>query len=63
MARTRKDRPYRLGGKRTRYYISPKGHAKFTKQCRRKARGKADQELRKGIEPEPKYAVEEEYYD
>lgn len=63
MSRTRKDRPYELGGQRHRYYASEKGHAKFTRSCRRIARAKAETALRKGAEPEPKYPVEEEYFD
>ena len=63
MSRTDKDKPYRLGGKRTQYWCSLGGHAEFTRQCRRRARLKAKAQLRKGIEPEPRYPVEEEYFD
>ena len=51
------------GGHRGKYFISDKNHSKFAKQCRRSARAKAEQALRNGIEPEPKYPVEKEYYD
>lgn len=51
------------GGHRGGYYISNKNHAEFTRQCRKSARAKAKQALRKGEEPQPRYAVETLYYD
>lgn len=63
VSRTTKDRPYRLGGQRRKYYISEKHHAQFTRDCRRRARAQASQAIRTGKEPEPRYPVEKEYYD
>lgn len=51
------------GGHRGGYYVSNKSHAEFARQCRRSARAKAKQALRRGHEPEPTYPVEREYYD
>lgn len=63
MSRTDKDAPYRLGGKRRRYYTSEKWHAWFTRECRRQARARASTAMRTGREPEPRYPVERSYYD
>ena len=63
MSRTVKDWPGELGGKRHRYYTSPKQHSWFTRMCRRTARSKANQELRKGLEPMRVYPIEKAYYD
>lgn len=63
MSNTFKDRPYWLGGKRTKYWIASTGHAEFKRQCQRKKRAKVRDALVKGETPEPKYAVEFEYFD
>lgn len=51
------------GGHPTKYYISDEGHTEFARHCRRSARAKAKQALRRGYDPEPKYPVETEYFD
>lgn len=51
------------GGHRGHWAINSKNHAEFARQCRRSARAKAKHALRKGEEPEPRYAVETLYYD
>jgi hypothetical protein len=63
MSRTDKDLPWRMGGKRTRYWVSPKHHAWFTTNCRRRARRAANSDVRRGVEPSPKMPVEYEYFD
>ena len=63
MSRTHKDKPWSLGGKRTRYYISPKGHSAFKATIRRNVRAKERNAIARGAEPEPRYPVEKEYFD
>ena len=63
MSRTHKDAPYELGGHRHKYCTGVNYHAWFTRQCRRAARAKAKDDLRKGREPQPVYPVESGYYD
>lgn len=63
MSRTFKDKPYRLGGQRHPYYCTDDRHAAFTRQCRRRARRRANMQLHTGIEPPPKYPCQYEYWD
>lgn len=73
MSRTTKDIPWTILKERGimfggdsyphKYYISPKHHAWFTKQCRKKSRRAAKQELRRGQEPQPKSKFAKLYYD
>lgn len=51
------------GGHRSGYYVSDGHHAEFARQCRRSARAKAKQALRRGVEPEPIYPIERVWYD
>ena len=63
MSRTVKDRPWSLGGDKHKYWVTPTGHAKFTRQCHQMARTQAKRDLRRGVEPSPVYPVEREYFD
>ncbi|MDL2297969.1 hypothetical protein LJC40_02310 [Synergistaceae bacterium OttesenSCG-928-D05] len=49
--------------KRHKYWISSRGHAKFTKCCRKSVRARAKNDLCHGREPQPRYSVESSYFD
>lgn len=51
------------GGHPNKFYINNRGHSSFAKQCSRRARRKATQDLQRGQEPQPTYPVEREYFD
>ena len=56
MSRTKKDMSHRVTGVWThRYYVSPKGHAKFTKMCRRIVRRRQKLDLKRYGELMPDY--------
>lgn len=66
MSRTWKDRPYRLGGKRHKYYIanSHGSHGKFTRLMRRLTRAFLKREVR--MDPDSaqeKSHYQKDYYD
>lgn len=64
MAHTDKDQPWRITGVwRHRYWTSPRGHAKWKRGCRRISRAKARNDLIRGREPQPRYAVNFAYFD
>ena len=64
MSRTKKDRPFRVTGIWThRYLISSRGHAKFTKSCRKRLRAKQKNDLCRYGESMPDYSISHEYYD
>lgn len=63
MSNTFKDKPYEMGGQRHKYYITERWHAWFTRDCRRKARAQAKNDLRHDREPQPVYPIESAYYD
>ena len=63
MSRTDKDAPYRFGGSRHRYWITERGHAEFTRQCRRRVRRAAHMALQRGDEPAPKHPAGFFYWD
>lgn len=63
MSRTDKDAPWSHGGKRRKYWTSEKWHARFTRDCRRRARRAAQRDLDRAGDPAPKYPIEHQYYD
>lgn len=60
MSRDYRDQP---GGHPSKFFISDKRHAKFARQCRRRGRFRAAQDLRAGREPLPVYPAEREWFD
>lgn len=65
MSRTYKDRPYKLGGDRHKYYcISNHGsHGKFTRLMRRLARKDLNRQLQQTGDLIFKSRYQKEYYD
>lgn len=65
MSRTYKDRPYKLGGDRHKYYcISNHGsHGKFTRLMRRLARKDLNRQLQQTGDLISKSRYQKEYYD
>ena len=61
MSRTYRDT--KGGHTSSKYGITHEGVSEFKRYCRRTARKKAKQALRRGREPEPRYPVEYEYWD
>ena len=45
------------------YHVSPKGHAKFAKMCRRIVRRRQKLDLKRCGEPMPDYPQAHEYFD
>lgn len=65
MSRTYKDRPYKLGGDRHKYYcVSNHGsHGKFTRLMRRLARKDLNRQLQQTGDLISKSRYQKEYYD
>lgn len=64
MSRTKKDMPFRVTGVWThKYHVSPRGHAKFAKMCRRIVRRRQKLDLKRCGEPMPDYPQAHEYFD
>jgi len=65
MSRTYKDRPYKLGGDRHKYYcVSNHGsHGKFTRLMRRLARKDLNRQLQQTGDLISKSHYQKEYYD
>ena len=61
MSRTYRDA--KGGHTSSKYGITHEGVSKFKRYCRRTARNKAKQALRRGEEPQPRYPVERLYWD
>lgn len=59
MSRDYRDKP----GGHTNKTMVTSSPTEFYKNCRRQARRQAKQALRQGIEPDPKYPIETEYWD
>lgn len=65
MSRTWKDVPYRYGGHRSKWFIvnNHSASAKWKSNIRRRVRRLEHLDLARGVEPQPKYACETEYFD
>jgi len=61
MSRTYRDA--KGGHTSSKYGITHEGVSRFKRYCRRAARNKAKQALRRGEEPQSRYPVEYEYWD
>ena len=65
MSRTYKDRPWRLGGNRHRWFIVANhgAHGKFTRLMRRRRRAEEREELSRNGEVPPRSRWRYEYFD
>lgn len=65
MSRTYKDRPYKLGGDRHKYYCvnNHSSHGKFTRLMRRLARKDLNRQLQQTGDLISKSRYQKEYYD
>lgn len=65
MSRTHKDKPWRLGGNKHKWWIAANhgAHGKFTRQMRRAARRCSNAQVRQGETPYRKSKFNYEYFD